>query len=415
MRRCENNGAPRFRMTSSRFPDPTRLSDLPLSGRRLLLRADLNVPLEGGQIADDSRIRAAEAGVRMALEAGASVALASHLGRPKGGATDPAALGLAPVAARLSELLEIPLPLAPDVAGPGSRELAAALRPGEALLLENLRFDPGEARNDPDFARRLASLADEYANDAFGAAHRAHASVDACPKLFARPAAGPLLLREIETLGTLLDDPPRPFVAILGGAKISDKLPALDALLARADRVLVGGAMQYTFFAAQGLPVGNSLLEPEQIPWARQLLASAGDRLELPKDQITATDPGAKDAGELAVGRDAPPPWMGLDIGNATLAAWSEMIKDARTVVWNGPLGLFENPRFARGTIRIAEAVAAAADRGALTVVGGGDSLAAVRAAGVQDRIGHLSTGGGATLAFLAGDRLPGVEALAHA
>ena len=308
VRRCENNGAPRFRMTSSRFPDPTRLSDLPLSGRRLLLRADLNVPLEGGQIADDSRIRAAEAGVRMALEAGASVALASHLGRPKGGATDPAALGLAPVAARLSELLEIPLPLAPDVAGPGSRELAAALRPGEALLLENLRFDPGEARNDPDFARRLASLADEYANDAFGAAHRAHASVDACPKLFARPAAGPLLLREIETLGTLLDDPPRPFVAILGGAKISDKLPALDALLARADRVLVGGAMQYTFFAAQGLPVGNSLLEPEQIPWARQLLASAGDRLELPKDQITATDPrreGRRGAGGGA-GRASP-------------------------------------------------------------------------------------------------------------
>ncbi len=390
----------------------TRLEDLRLSGRRLLLRADLNVPLAHGASADDSRIRAAEAGIRMALEAGAAVVLASHLGRPKGPMPK---LGLDPVAARLSELLGIPVALAPDVAGPRSAELAAALRPGEVLLLENLRFDPGETANDPDFASRLASLADAYANDAFGAVHRAHASVDACPRLFARPAAGPLLVRELETLGMLLDAPPRPFVVILGGAKVSDKFPVLDAMLHHADRVLVGGAMQYTFFAAQGLPVGDSLREPNQIRRARRLLASAGDRLLLPEDQVVAAAPGAGEASEIPLGREAPAPWMGLDIGSRTVSTWNEVIAGARTVVWNGPLGLFENPRFARGTIGIAEAVAAATDRGALTMVGGGDSLAAIRAAGAADRIGHLSTGGGATLAFLAGDPLPGVEALSHA
>ncbi len=381
------------------------LEDLDLSGRRLLLRADLNVPLDGGRIADDSRIRAAEPGLRAALDAGASVVLASHLGRPKG--VDPD-LSLLPVAERLGARL------APDAGGPRSAELAAALRPGEVLLLENLRFDRGETSNDPRFARRLRGLADEYALDAFGAAHRAHASVDACARLFPRPAAGSLLRRELAALGRLLDDPPRPFVAILGGAKVSDKLPVLDALLRRADRVLVGGAMQYTFFAARGLPVGDSRLEPELIPRARDLLAAAGDGLMLPEDHRVAPATSAERADELAIGEDAPRPWMGLDVGGATVRRWTDVIAGARTVVWNGPLGLFENPCFARGTVAIAGAVARAHDRGALTVVGGGDSLAAIRAAGAEGRIGHLSTGGGATLAFLAGDRLPGVEALSR-
>ncbi len=388
----------------------TRLDQLPLAGKRLLLRADLNVPLAGGEVVDDSRIRAALGGIRTALDAGASVILASHLGRPRGITPE---LSLRPVARRLSELLETPVDLAPDVAGERAAELAGALGAGQVLLLENLRFEPGETKNDPDFAERLAALADLYANDAFGAAHRAHASVAACPRLFARPAAGPLLLREVETLGRLLENPPRPFVAILGGAKISDKFPVVDSLLRHADRVLVGGAMQYTFFAARGLPAGASLMEADQIPRARRLLSS-GDRLLLPLDHLVAAGPEAEEAREIRIGEDAPGRWMGLDIGAETTRVWREAIGSARTVVWNGPLGLFENPRFAGGTMRIAEAVATATDRGALTVIGGGDSLAAIRAAGAEDRVSHLSTGGGATLALLAGDPLPGVEALAH-
>ena len=393
---------------------PTRkltLADLDLRGRRLLLRADLNVPLAGGAVADDSRIRAALPAIRAARRAGAAVVVTSHLGRPRG-APDPA-LSLRPVAARLQELLEEPVRFQPEPIGPQAAA-PPRLGPGEVLLLENLRFHPGETGNDPAFAEALAACGDEYVNDAFGAAHRAHASVDACARRFPRAAAGPLLEAELEALGAVLGNPPRPFVAILGGAKVSDKLPVIRSLLGRADRVLIGGAMAYTFTAARGLATGRSLVEPDRIADAAALLADHADRLLLPSDHLTARSPDgdlshASPIGEIGDDR------MGLDIGPASRAAFAAAIAEAATIVWNGPMGLFENPRFAEGTTAVARAVAEATRRGATSIVGGGDSLAAVRRAGVGGEISHLSTGGGASLAFLAEQPLPGVEALADA
>lgn len=390
-----------------------RLADLDLAGKRLLLRADLNAPLENGAVADDFRLRAALPAIRLAREAGAGVVVATHLGRPRG-APDPA-LSVRPVAERLGELLGLPVrfrsrPVGADDTNGNDAEVA----PGEILVLENLRFHPGETANDPRFAAALAAFGDEYANDAFGAAHRRHASVDACARLFPRAAAGPLLETELRWLGRTLASPPRPFVAVLGGAKISDKLAVVESLLARADRVLVGGAMAYTFFAARGLGTGRSLVEPERRPDAERLLRRAPDRLALPDDQVAAPSP---DAGPARVfpADGLPDDWTGLDIGPATAERYAAEIAAAATVLWNGPMGLAEDPRFAAGTNAVAAAVAAAADRGAATVVGGGDSLLAVRRSGFADRLGHLSTGGGASLAFLAGETLPGVEALAPA
>lgn len=390
-----------------------RLADLDLAGKRLLLRADLNAPLENGVVADDFRLRAALPGIRTALEAGAGVILATHLGRPRG-RPDPA-LSVCPVAERLGDLLDAPVRFRARPVGTDETDgRRTKVAPGEVLVLENLRFHPGETANDPRFAAALAAFGDEYANDAFGAAHRRHASVDAGARLFPRAAAGPLLERELRWLGRALTAPRRPFVAVLGGAKISDKLGVVESLLARADRVLVGGAMAYTFFAARGLPTGRSLVEPERRADADRLLRRHPDRLVLPEDQ-RAAPPDNSEPPPVFPADGLPADRAGLDLGPATAARYAAEIAGAATVLWNGPLGLAEDPRFALGTNTVAAAVADAADRGAATIVGGGDSLLAVRRAGVADRIGHLSTGGGASLAFLAGEPLPGVEALAPA
>ena len=390
-----------------------RLADLDLAGKRLLLRADLNAPLENGLVADDFRLRAALPGIRSAHAAGAGVVVATHLGRPPG-RPDPA-LSVRPVAERLGDLLDAPVRFRSRPVGTDETEgRRTNVAPGEVLVLENLRFHPGETANDPRFAAALAAFGDEYANDAFGAAHRRHASVDAGARLFPRAAAGPLLERELRWLGRALTAPRRPFVAVLGGAKISDKLGVVASLLARADRVLVGGAMAYTFFAARGLPTGRSLVEPDRRADADRLLRRHPDRLVLPEDQRAAA---ADDSEPPPVfpADGLPEDRAGLDIGPATAERYAAAIAGAATVLWNGPLGLAEDPRFALGTNAVAAAVADAADRGAATIVGGGDSLLAVRRAGVAGRIGHLSTGGGASLAFLAGEPLPGVEALAPA
>ena len=387
------------------------LADLDLRGRRLLLRADLNAPLANGRVADDSRLWAALPAIRTARGMGAAVVVTSHLGRP-GGEPDPA-LSLRPVAERLEELLGDAVGFeSTRVGDPGGAP--PELRPGEVLLLENLRFHPGETRNAPEFAAALAAYGDEYVNDAFGAAHRAHASVDACARRFPRAAAGPLLETELEALGLALGDPPRPFVAILGGAKVSDKLPVILSLLGRADRVLIGGAMTYTFTAAQELPTGRSLVERDRIAEAAKLLEDHPGRLVLATDHCTAPAPDAGPVRTLPIGEIAAD-WMGLDIGPESRAAFAAHLRDAATIVWNGPMGLFEDPRFADGTTAVAHAVAEATGRGATSIVGGGDSLAAVRRSGLSGRISHLSTGGGASLAFLAEEPLPGVEALADA
>ncbi len=387
------------------------LADLHLRGRRLLLRADLNAPLANGRVADDSRLRAALPAIRTARAMGAAVVVTSHLGRP-GGEPDPA-LSLRPVAERLGQLLGDAVGFeATPVGDPGGGP--PALRPGEVTVLENLRFHPGETRNSPEFAAALAACGDEYVNDAFGAAHRAHASVDACARRFPRAAAGPLLEAELEALGLALGNPPRPFVAILGGAKVSDKLPVILSLLGHADRVLIGGAMTYTFTAAQGLPTGRSLVERDRVAEAAKLLEDHPDRLALPTDHSTAPAPDAGPVRVLPIG-EITDGWMGLDIGPASRAAFAAHLREAATIVWNGPMGLFEDPRFAEGTTAVAHAVAEATGRGATSIVGGGDSLAAVRRTGLSSRISHLSTGGGASLAFLAEQPLPGVEALADA
>ena len=387
------------------------LADLELRGRRLLLRADLNAPLANGRVADDSRLRAALPAIRTACERGAAVVVTSHLGRPHG--EFDRALSLRPVAERLQELLGSPVRFQPEVVGRADGP-PPALAPGEILLLENLRFHPGETRNSPEFAAALAACGDEYVNDAFGAAHRAHASVDACARRFPRAAAGPLLEAELEALGLALGDPPRPFVAILGGAKVSDKLPVILSLLGHADQVLIGGAMTYTFTAAEGLPTGRSLVERDRIAEAGELLEAHGDRLVLPTDHCTAPAPDRGPVRTLPIGEVAAD-WMGLDIGPASRAVFAAHLREAATIVWNGPMGLFEDPRFAEGTTAVAHAVAEATGRGATSIVGGGDSLAAVRRSGLSSRISHLSTGGGASLAFLAEQPLPGVEALADA
>ncbi|MDE2658765.1 MAG: phosphoglycerate kinase [Acidobacteriota bacterium] len=392
-------------------PGKLTLADLDLRGRRLLLRADLNAPLANGRVGDDSRLRAALPAIRAAREMGAAVVVTSHLGRP-GGAPDPA-LSLRPVAERLEELLGTAVAFDSGPAGPRGG-VPPELRPGEVLLLENLRFHPGETRNSPEFAAALAAYGDEYVNDAFGAAHRAHASVDACARRFPRAAAGPLLEAELGTLGLALGQPPRPFVAILGGAKVSDKLPVILSLLRHADRILIGGAMTYTFTAARGLPTGRSLVERERVAEAAELLKEHADRLALPTDHCTAPAPDTGPVRILPIG-EIEADWMGLDIGPASRAAFAAHIREAATIVWNGPMGLFEDPRFAEGTTAVAHAVAEATGRGATSIVGGGDSLAAVHGSGLSGRISHLSTGGGASLAFLAEQTLPGVEALADA
>jgi phosphoglycerate kinase len=388
------------------------LERLPLAGRRVFVRADLNAPVENGTVTDDTRLRAVIPTLRHVLDAGASVVLASHLGRPKGG-PDPK-YSLRPVAERLAALLERPVPLAPDCVGPDTRAQAQALKAGELLLLENLRFHPEEEKNDDGFARQLAELADCYVNDAFAAAHRAHASIDAITRYLQPAAAGLLMQRELAALGRILEAPERPLVALLGGAKVSDKVALVEHLIGRVDGLVIGGGMAFTFLRALGHSVGRSLVEPERIETARGALEAArrrGVQLTLPVDVVVAD--GLESPSGRAVGiRDIPDAQMGLDIGPLTVDKFAGVLKPARTIVWNGPMGVFERPPFAAGTVAVARAVAEAP---AFSVIGGGDTIAAVNMAGVADRIGYASTAGGAFLEFLEGRALPGVEALTEA
>ena len=385
------------------------IAHLDLARRRVFVRADLNAPLDRGAVTDDTRLRAVVPTLQYALKAGAAVVLASHLGRPQGKVVPE--YSLRPVAARLEALLGQRVELAPDCVGSATLERARALQPGEVLLLENLRFHAEEEANDDGFARSLAALADCYVNDAFAAAHRAHASIAAITKHLQPAAAGLLMQQELAALGRILESPERPLVAILGGAKVSDKLTLVEHLLARVDALLVGGGMAFTFLSALGHTVGRSLVEPGQGDTARRALEAArrhGVALVLPIDAIVAD--GLDSEHGRAVGiREIPTGQMGLDIGPRTVERFVGALKTARTIVWNGPMGVFERPAFAAGTIALARAVAEAS---AFSVIGGGDTVAAVTRAGVTERIGYISTAGGAFLEFLEGRKLPGVEAL---
>ncbi len=379
------------------------------------MRVDFNVPIKDGVITDDTRIRASVATIQFVLAAGASrVVLASHFGRPKGKVN--AAMSLRPVAARLTELLGRPVVFAEECTGPVAERAVATAEEGAVVLLENLRFHAEEEQNDPAFAAALARLADVYVNDAFGAAHRAHASVDALVRLMPDAAAGLLMEGELRYLGQALDNPERPFVAILGGAKVSDKIEVIENLLPRVDRLIIGGAMAYTFLKAAAKPVGRSLVEDDKLEEAREIVTRAAARgvaLLLPVDHVVADALDARaETTILTVDDPAIGNRMGLDIGPATIAAYTKALADARTVVWNGPMGVFEIDQFARGTMALAHAVA---DVQGTTIVGGGDSLAAIHKAGVTERITHISTGGGASLEFLGGRTLPGVAALPRA
>ena len=383
-----------------------------LKARRVFLRADLNVPLEKGVVADDTRLRAVLPTIEHALAAGASIVLASHLGRPRGKPTPE--FSLRPVADRLATLLARPVPLASDCVGPDVEGRARQLRPGEILLLENLRFHEDEEANDDTFAKGLAALADVYVNDAFAAAHRAHASIAAITKYLQPAAAGLLMERELDALGRVLEAPARPVLAILGGAKVSDKITLVENLLTRVQGLAIGGGMAFTFLRAQGLHVGRSLVEADQVETAARVMAAARERavsILLPTDVVVADGPDSP-LGRTVPVDEIPSDQMGLDIAPRTVARFSEAIAGAATIVWNGPMGVFERAPFAQGTMAIAHAVAGAR---AFSVVGGGDSVAAVNAAGVADRIGYISTAGGAFLEFLEGRSLPGVDALTDA
>ena len=382
------------------------VKDINVTGKRVLVRVDFNVPLAEGKVADDTRLRAALPTIQYLLDQGAKVILMSHLGRPKGKVVEE--LRMDPVAERLSELLGRPVRKLDDCVGDAVKAAVAEMRPGDVILLENTRFHPEERKNDPDFAKKLAELADVFVNDAFGTAHRAHASTVGVAQ-YLPAVAGLLMEKELNFLGKALESPERPFVALLGGAKISDKIGVIENLLTRVDALLISGGMANTFLKARGYEVGQSLVEDESLGLAKELLERAGEKLALPVDAVVA-DRFAADAASKAVPVDeVPPDWRILDIGPRTVELFKEKLAEARTVVWNGPLGVFEFPKFAAGTEAIARFLA---DLEATTIIGGGDVVAAVRRAGVADRITHVSTGGGAALEFLEGKELPGVAAL---
>ncbi len=389
---------------------------LDCAGKRVLVRVDFNVPVADGAVTDDTRIEGALPTIRYLLQKGARVVLVSHLGRPKGGPDTKNSLK--PVRERLSRLLRQDVAWADDCVGPAAEAASQALQPGQVLLCENLRFHAEEEKNDPAFAAALAKLGDCYVNDAFGTAHRAHASTEGVTKYLKPAVAGFLMQKELDYLGTALDSPKRPFVGVLGGSKISGKIDVITALLGKVDRLLIGGAMMFTFLKAQGVPTGRSLVEDDKLELAKQVLADAAKRgveLVLPVDTIASTAPDgtapgtAKRVGQL--GADE----MGVDIGPESLALFAGKLRDAKTVVWNGPMGIFEVAAFAAGTMGVAKAMSELKAQGAVTVVGGGDSVAAVQQSGLAERFSHLSTGGGASLEFLEGKVLPGVAALENA
>jgi phosphoglycerate kinase len=394
------------------------IKDLDLKGKRVFVRVDFNVPINDGKVDDDTRIRASLPTIQYAIEHAARVILASHLGRPKGERVEK--YSLAAVATHLSSLLTKPVAFANDCVGEEAESKVAAMQDGDVLLLENLRFHKEEEKNDDAFAQQLARLCDVYVNDAFGAAHRAHASTVGITKFVAKAAAGLLMQKELEYLGRVISNPAHPFVAILGGAKVSDKIPVINALIDRkVDKILIGGAMAYTFFKAEGFTVGKSLVENDMLQTALEIKKRAeaeGVELLLPTDH-QVVDSYEPIKGDKIVAKTIPIEFTnaghaGMDIGVETVAHFANALRDARMIIWNGPMGVFEEPPFDQGTIGIAHAVANAADGGATVIVGGGDSVAAVTQAGVADRITHISTGGGATLEFLTGKDLPGVAAL---
>jgi len=390
------------------------IDDLTLRGRRMFVRLDLNVPIEGGRIADDSRIRAALPTLRLAITRGARLILASHLGRPKGKVD--MNFSLRPVSRRLKELLDRPVEFAVDCIGTEAVQKSRQLNDAGVLLVENLRFYPGEEANDPGFAQKLSQLCDGiYVNDAFGTAHRAHASVVGITKFVRQAAAGSLMQKELQYLGMAMANPPKPYIVVLGGVKVSDKIEVIENLIQTCTQMLIGGAMAYTFLKAQGLPVGKSLVEEDKLDVARRVLDQARERncrIVLPVDHVVAREMKKGTQVQMCDIGATPADQMGLDIGPTTVERYSKELAAARTIFWNGPMGVFEIPPFERGTMSIAYAIAEATKKGATSIVGGGDSVSAVHKAGVSDHITHISTGGGASLELLAGHTLPGVEAL---
>jgi len=390
------------------------INDLDLRGKRVFIRVDFNVPLKDAVVTDDTRIRETLPTIRLAIQKGARVVLASHLGRPKGGPD--LKYSLKPAAKKLEELLGIPVAFALDCVGPGAEGQSKALRDGEVLVLENVRFHPEEEKNDEAFSRQLAALCDGiFVCDAFGSAHRAHASVVGITRFVKQSAAGLLMEKELAYLGKAVTNPTRPFVAILGGAKVSDKIEVVENLMKISDAMLIGGGMAYTFLKAEGQPIGKSLVEDDKLDLAKRLRAEAQQKkfaLLLPVDHIVGVEFKADTATQIVSVSATPDGWMGLDIGPKTIDTYRQKIASAKTIVWNGPMGVFEMPAFAKGTLEVAKAVAAATSTGATSIVGGGDSVAAVHQSGVSNQISHISTGGGASLEFLGGRKLPGVEAL---
>jgi phosphoglycerate kinase len=392
------------------------IQDLDLHGKRVFIRVDFNVPLKDGVVTDDTRIRETLPTLKLAIEKGGRVVLASHLGRPKGG-PEPK-YSLKPAAKKLEELLGKPVAFATDCVGPEAEAMSKSLKDGDVLLLENVRFHPEEEKNDEAFSKQLAALCDGlFVCDAFGSAHRAHASVVGITSFVHQSAAGLLMERELAYIGKAISDPARPFVAIIGGAKVSDKIEVVENLMKIADAMLIGGGMAYTFLKAQGLSIGKSLVEEDKLDLARKILADVKQKkfnFMLPLDNVIVSEFKADAIATIVDVGIIPANQMGLDIGPQTIAAYSAEIAKAKTIVWNGPMGVFEMPVFAQGTLGIAQAVAAATTAGAISIVGGGDSVAAVHQCGLSNKISHISTGGGASLEFLGGRKLPGVEALTN-